>query len=184
MACSSTCTWAMPASGTGPAASVSRRSIYSATPRGPALRELILTCQAHAMSPPPHGIFAIARADARARACEAGAERMEGVWVLAGIGLLALLAGILYGAQPWWYRRRLRLSPLTGADAAALVGRLENLRSRAGTGPVTWLQQPWNLHLSAFAFGVFRRRFVAISGGAVVAAVRQPAAFDAVVLHE
>jgi len=155
--------------------------IYSATPRGPALQELILTCHAHAMSPAPHGIFAIARADARARACEAGAERVEGVWVLAGIGVLALLAGVLYGAQPWWYRRRLRLSPLTGA---ALAGRLEDLRSRAGTGPVTWLQQPWNLHLSAFAFGRFRRRYVAISGGAVVAAVRQPAAFDAVVLHE
>ena len=160
------------------------QGIYAATPRGPALQHLILTCRAHAMSPPPHGILAIARADARARACRAGAERVEGVWVLAGIGVLALLAGILYGAQPWWYRQRLRLSPLTGADTAALAGRLEMLRARAGTGPVTWLQQPWNLRLSAFAFGRFRRRYVAISGGAVVAAVRQPAAFDAVVLHE
>src|SRR5947208_4749169 len=58
------------------------------------------------------------------------------------------------------------------------------MRQRAGTGPVVWLLQPLDARLSAFAFGWPRRRFVAVSGGAAVAAVRNPAAFDAVILHE
>ena len=49
---------------------------------------------------------------------------------------------------------------------------------------MVWLLQPLNARLSAFAFGHPRRRFVAVSGGAAVAAVRKPAAFDAVILHE
>ena len=64
------------------------------------------------------------------------------------------------------------------------MSRLEGVRQRAGTGPVVWLLQPLDARLSAFAFGWPRRRFVAISGGAAVAAVRKPAAFDAVILHE
>ena len=64
------------------------------------------------------------------------------------------------------------------------MSRLEEVRQRAGTGSVVWLLQPLNVRLSAFAFGRPGRRFVAISGGAAVAAARKPAAFDAVILHE
>ena len=49
---------------------------------------------------------------------------------------------------------------------------------------MVWLLQPLDARLSAFAFGRPRRRFVAISGGAAIAATRKPAAFDAVILHE
>ena len=49
---------------------------------------------------------------------------------------------------------------------------------------MVWLLQPLNVRLSAFAFGRPGRRFVAVSGGAAVAAVRKPAAFDSVILHE
>ena len=87
-------------------------------------------------------------------------------------------------AQPWWSRRRKHLTELTGADDADLVRRLEGVRQRAGTGPVVWLLQPLNARLSAFAFGRPGHRFVAVSGGAAVAAVREPAAFEAVILHE
>ena len=157
-------------------------AIYAATPRGAALVTLVRTCQARALAPHPHGLSAYATALGRSRACRAGAERAEGLWVLLGILVLGVLAGVLYWVQPWWYR--MHLAPLTGDESSALADRLEQLRERAGTGPVTWLLQPLNFQLSAFAFGRFRRRFVAVSGGAVVAQSRQPAAFDAVVLHE
>jgi len=159
-------------------------AIYGATPRGAALAALIRVCQARALAPHPNGLSAVARALGQARGCRAGAERVDGLWVLLGIGVLGVLSGAIYWVQPWWYRRRMHLTPLTGDESPALADRLEQLRERAGTGPVTWLLQPLNFQLSAFAFGRFRRRFVAVSGGAVVAQSRQPAAFDAVVLHE
>jgi Zn-dependent protease with chaperone function len=159
-------------------------AIYLATPRGPALAVLIHACAARALASHPHGLITYAGALGQARACRAGAERVVGLWVLLGIGVLAVLAGAVYWIQPWWYRRRMHLGPLTSQDAPAVVERLEQLRQLAGTGPVVWLLQPFDLRLSAFAFGHFRRRFVAVSGGAVVTQARQPADFDAVVLHE
>lgn len=159
-------------------------AIYLATPRGPALATLIHECLARALASNPRGLIAQASALGRARACRAGAERVVGLWVLLGIGMLVVLAGALYWIQPWWYRRRMHLAPLTSQEAPAVVKRLEQLRQRAGTDPVIWLLQPLNFQPSAFAFGRFGRRCVAVSGGAVVAQGRQPAAFDAVVLHE
>lgn len=159
-------------------------AIYTATPRGTALVALIRTCQARALASHPSGWSSYAAALGQAKACRAGAERMEGLWALLGIGVLCVLAAAIYWIQPWWYQRRMRLTPLTSEEAPALVERLEQLRERAGIGPVTWLAQPFKFQLSAFAFGRFRRRFVAISGGAVVMWNRQPPVFDAVVLHE
>jgi Zn-dependent protease with chaperone function len=172
------------------------QTIYLATPRGGAWQVLARRCMAAAMAHRPVGWIAYAAALTRAAQCRSGAEHVEALWTLLGVALLTVLAGVIYAAQPWWYRRRMGLRPLAdqgpaaavrapGAQAtAALLSRLEVLRQRAGTGPVTWLLQPLNVRLSAFAFGGFRRRFVAISGGAAVAVSRQPAAFDAVVLHE
>lgn len=158
-------------------------SIYTAGSRGSALLTVIRVCQARALSPHPYGLSAYAAALGQSRACRAGAERVVGLWVLLGIGLLVVLAVAIYSAQPWWYRRQMRLIPLA-SEAAPLLDRLEKLRERAGAGPVVWLLQPFNVQLSAFAFGRVRRRCVAVSAGAAVAAVRQPDAFDAVVLHE
>ena len=158
--------------------------IYMATPRGAAWLSLARTCLSKALPGRPSGWSGYARGLEKAAACRSGAEHAQALWVLLGIGVLVVLAGAIYWAQPWWYRRRMHLDPLTGQDAPALMSRLEELRRRAGTGPVIWLLQPFNLHLSAFAFGNFRRRFIAVSGGAAVASVRQPAAFEAVILHE
>jgi Zn-dependent protease with chaperone function len=152
--------------------------------RAAALVTLFRACQARALASHPQGLAALASALGQAGACRAGAERVVGLWALLGIGVLGVLAGALYWVQPWWYRRRMHLTPLTSQEAPAVWERLEQLRQRAGAGPVAWLVQPHNFQLSAFAFGRFRRRFVAVSGGAVVAQCRQPAAFDAVVLHE
>jgi Zn-dependent protease with chaperone function len=161
--------------------------IYLATPRGPALMTLMLRCRAQALAHRPSGmpaIASIASALHQANVCYSGAARTEAWWGLLGVGVLIVVAGAIFSAQPWWYRRRRRLSELTGDGAAELVSRLEGVRQRAGTGPVVWLLQPLNARLSAFAFGRPGHRFVAVSGGAAVAAVRKPAAFDAVILHE
>lgn len=161
--------------------------IYLATPRGPALISLMLRCRSQALAHRPGGMPAaasLASALHQASVCYSGAERTEAWWGLLGVGVLVAVAGAIFLAQPWWYRRRRQLSELTGDGAAELVSRLEGVRQRAGTGPVVWLLQPLNARLSAFAFGRPGRRFVAVSGGAAVAAVRNPAAFDAVILHE
>jgi Zn-dependent protease with chaperone function len=161
--------------------------IYQSTPRGPALVSRMLSCRAQALAHRPGGMPAsasLASALHQANVCYSGAERTEAWWGLLGIGVLIAAAGAIFLAQPWWYRRRRQLSELTGGGAAELVSRLEGVRQRAGTGPVVWLLQPLNTRLSAFAFGRPGRRFVAVSGGAAVAAVKKPAAFDAVILHE
>ncbi|MBV9855637.1 MAG: M48 family metalloprotease [Streptosporangiaceae bacterium] len=160
------------------------QGIYLATPRGPALISLMLRCRSQALARRPSGVIAYANALHQASVCYSGGERAEAWWGLLGVGLLIVVAGVIFLAQPWWYRRRKHLTELAGADAADLVSRLEGVRQRAGTGPVVWLLQPLNFCPSAFAFGRPRRRFVAISGGAAKAAVREPAAFDAVILHE
>lgn len=161
--------------------------LYFATPRGPALVSRMLRCRSQALAHRPGGmpaIVSLASALHQANVCYSGAERTEAWWGLLGVGVLAAVAGAIFLAQPWWYRRRRHLSELTGDGAAELVRRLEGVRQRAGAGPVVWLLQPLNARLSAFAFGRPGRRFVAVSGGAAVAAVRKPAAFDAVILHE
>ena len=158
--------------------------IYMSTPRGPASVSLMRACRARALAHRPGSIFAYASALHQANVCYSGAERTEAWWGLLGIGVLVAAAGAIILAQPGWYRRRRRLSELAGDGAAELVSRLEGVRQRAGTEPVVWLLQPLNARLSAFAFGRPGRRFVAVSGGAAVAAVRNPAAFDAVILHE
>jgi len=160
------------------------QGIYLATPRGPALISLMLRCRNQALAPHLSGVIATNNALQQAAVCYSGGERAEGLWSLLGVGVLLVVTGAIFLTQPWWYRRRRHLTELTGADAADLVSRLEGVRQRARTGPVVWLLQPFDARLSAFAFGWPRRRFVAISGGAAVAAVRKPAAFDAVIMHE
>ena len=158
--------------------------IYMATPRGPALVSLIRACEARALARRPSGIFAYAGTLGQASACYSGSGRAEAWWGLLGVGVLIAAAGAIFAAQPWWYRRRMHLTELTGVGAGDLVSRLEGLRQRARAGPVVWLLQPLNARLSVFAFGRPRHHFLAVSGGAALAAVREPAAFDAVILHE
>ena len=158
--------------------------IYAATPSGTALLALDRACHVQALAREPSTIDGVTNALQQAYTCRSGAERIAGLWILAGIGMLTLLAGGIYCAQPWWYRRRMQLVNLTGEGTLPVMSRLEQLRHQAGTGPVNWLLQPSNRRMSAFAFGRFGRRYIAVSGGTAVTAIRQPAAFDAVILHE
>ncbi len=159
-------------------------SVYLATPRGPALISSIDRCKSQALAHQPNGAIAYYSALQRAAVCYSAGYRAQAWWGLLGVGVLIVAAGAIFLAQPWWYRRRKHVTEVTAAGAGDLVNRLEQVRQRAGTGPVVWMLQPLDARLSAFAFGRPRRRFVVISGGTAVAAVRKPAAFDAVVLHE
>ena len=158
--------------------------VYLATPRGAALISLVHRCTSQALASHPSGAIALANAYGQAAVCYSGGQRAEAGWALLGVCVLIVVAGVIFLAQPRWYRWRKDLTELTGPDTADLVARLEGLRQRAGTGPVVWLLQPLNDRLSAFAFGLPGRRRVAITGGAAIAAVKKPAEFDAVVLHE
>jgi Zn-dependent protease with chaperone function len=158
--------------------------IYLATSRGSSLASLIHRCLMPARAYQATGVIGYAAALHQASVCYSGGERAEAWWGLTGVGVLVVVSGAIFLAQPWWYRWRRHLTELTGDSTAGLVSRLEGLRRRAGTGPVVWLLQPLDARLTAFAFGRPRRRVVAISGGAAIAAVRKPADFDAVVLHE
>ena len=158
--------------------------IYLAAPSGAGLISLLGRCRAQELAQHPSGVAAVASAAHQTALCYSGGERAEAWWGLLGIGVLLVLAGAIFLAQPWWIRRRKQLTELTGADTADLARRLDEVRQRAELGPVVWLLQPLNARLSAFAFGRPGRRFVAVSGGAAVAAIRAPAAFEAVILHE
>jgi Zn-dependent protease with chaperone function len=158
--------------------------IYLASPSGAGFLSLFDHCRAQELAKHPSGLAAVVSATHQASVCYSGGERTEAWWGLLGIGVLLVLAGAIFLAQPWWIRRRKQLTELTGADTADLARRLDEVRQRAGLGPVVWLLQPLNARLSAFAFGRPGRRFVAVSGGAAVAAIRAPAAFEAVILHE
>jgi Zn-dependent protease with chaperone function len=158
--------------------------IYLTTPRAAALLSLVDRCRSQALAHHPIGVVAYASALHQVAVCYTVGRRSEAWWGLLGVSVLIIAAGAIFLAQPWWYRWRKHLTELTGADDADLVSRLEGIRQWAGTGPVVWLLQPLDARLSAFAFGRPGRRYIAISGGAAVAAVRQPAAFDAVILHE
>jgi Zn-dependent protease with chaperone function len=160
------------------------QGIYLATPRGSALISLMERCRSQALASHPSGPIALANALGQAAVCYSGGQRAEAGWALLGVCALVVVAGVIFLAQPRWYQWRKELTELTGPDTATLVARLEGLRERAGTGPVVWLLQPLNDRLSAFAFGLPGRRCVAVTGGAAIAAVKKPAEFDAVVLHE
>ena len=157
--------------------------IYLATPRGPALISLLGKCRSQALAQHPRAAFALPTRCTRPRcvtregnvprrggACSASACSSSWPRHLPGSALVVPAA-----EAPDRTDRGRRCRP---------GRRLEGVRQRAGTGPLVWLLQPLNARLSAFAFGRPGRRFVAVSGGAAVAAVRKPAAFDAVILHE
>ena len=90
------------------------QGIYLATPRGSALISLMLRCRNQALAQHPSGVIATNNALQRAAVCYSGGERAEGLWGLLGVGVLLVVAGVIFLAQPWWYRRRRRLTELTG----------------------------------------------------------------------
>ena len=101
----------------------------------------------------------------------------------AGHRRACVVAAPIYWAQPWWYRRRMHLTPLT-SEAAPLLDRLEQLRARPGP-------DLWSGSCSRSTSGGRHSRSavsgVTLSPSAAERWLRRsgsPKAFDAVVLHE
>src|SRR5215469_3720692 len=112
------------------------QAIYLSTSRGSALISLIHRCLLPTQAYQAGGMTGYANALHKASVCYSGGERAEAWWGLVGVGVLIIVAGAVFLAQPWWYRRRRHLTELTESDAADLLSRLEGVRQRAGTGPV------------------------------------------------
>ena len=117
--------------------------------------------------------------------CTQEASRPTVSWMLGGAALVLVLAVVLTLLQPWWMRRRMRLRPLTKADAPAVVATVRQLAAEAGLREApTLVWDPLDAAPTGLAFGHAGRYTVALTGGLVVRATTDPAAFRAVVLHE
>jgi Zn-dependent protease with chaperone function len=118
-------------------------------------------------------------------ACVQDLTRPTAWWMLGGAALVLGLALALTLAQPWWRRRRLRLRPLTAADAPGVVAAVTELAAEAGlrqTPTLVW--DPLDPAPSGLAFGYAGNYTVALTGGLVVRQATDPDAFRAVVRHE
>jgi Zn-dependent protease with chaperone function len=105
--------------------------------------------------------------------------------IAGGLGLLLVLAVLIYAASPRWVLWRRRLRPLTTEDVPEVAAYLEDLCRECGLS-----RRPtfvWNALSSAqtgLAFGRLGRYYVALSGGLVTQFYVDRALFRAVLLHE
>ena len=76
------------------------QGIYLATPRGPALISLMLRCRDQALAPHLSGLIATNNALQQAAVCYSGGQRAEGLWSLLGVGMLLVVTGAIFLAQP------------------------------------------------------------------------------------
>lgn len=112
-------------------------------------------------------------------------EQTQAIWVLAGVTVVLIAAGVIYWTAPMRRIRRERLVPLSDEDAPEVVVHLTSLCDRAGfTRPPTFMWDPLDPSGRALAFGRVGIHRVALGGGLVAKFYKDPPAFDAVVLHE
>ncbi len=128
---------------------------------------------------------ALASAQQVFEACRSPVERRKAAWMVGGVGLIFVLAIVLYIAAPEVKRRRQRLVPLTSDDIPDVVSVLDELQQRAGLRlKPQFLWNPMNGSAVGIAFGRRGRYFVALTGGLVTRFYSDRAAFESVVLHE
>src|SRR6266700_6717346 len=118
------------------------------------------------------------------QACE-NVRRPPLGWVAAGMAVLWAGAAAIYLLTPAWKIRRGNLVPLTADEAPEIAEELRTICRTAGVAqPPTFVWNPLNTACGGVAFGLPRRRFVALSGGLSTKLWTDPDAFRAVVLHE
>ncbi|WP_328534763.1 M48 family metalloprotease [Micromonospora zamorensis] len=104
-----------------------------------------------------------------------------------GVGLAGQigLAGLLYALHPWWLTRRRRLVPLPADRNADVLADLAMLARQAGLPhQPTWLLAPYAATHGGQAFGLPRRRRVALDVGLLVRFDTDRPGFRAVIRHE
>nr|WP_240942506.1 M48 family metalloprotease [Planosporangium thailandense] len=107
------------------------------------------------------------------------------MWALAGLGVLLVVAAVLYLLAPWWTRRRGRLIPVTREDFPDLYAELTALVATAGLRrtPIFVIDAAAGTP-GGLAFGRLGRYTVRLNAGLVPVLSTEPATFRAVVLHE
>ncbi|MFR0357586.1 M48 family metalloprotease [Streptomyces sediminimaris] len=119
-------------------------------------------------------------------ACRTDFESAVADTTIRTVWLVGALALAVYAVSAWWRNRRGRLVPLPHRDGH-LARRLAQLTAQAGLGFATaprFAIDPRALTAGALVFGRRHRRTVVLHAGLVARLTADPAAFDAVVLHE
>lgn len=109
----------------------------------------------------------------------------EATWMLAGVGLIFVVAFALFIVAPEVKLRRQRLVPLMATDAPGVTSALNDLlRTAAVRSSPEFVWDPLNGSAVGLAFGRKGRYFVALTGGLVTRFYADRPAFESVVLHE
>lgn len=117
--------------------------------------------------------------------CTTPLKHTQAAWVISGVVLLLVVAGIIYWIFPKWKIWRDKLEPLNAQDAPEMVPYLAELCREAGlTSPPVFLLNPLNRASSGLAFGRLGRYYIVLNGGLVTRFYTDRPAFRAVVLHE
>jgi Zn-dependent protease with chaperone function len=116
--------------------------------------------------------------------CVAPFERGKGLWILAGLVLLLMVAAATYWWLPSWRIRREHLAALTVADSPQIIAELTQLVQLAGLrrGPTFVVRM--SSGSSGLAFGRCGRRYVRLDAGLIARYGIDRAGFCAIVLHE
>jgi TPR repeat protein/Zn-dependent protease with chaperone function len=103
---------------------------------------------------------------------------------IAAVGLVLLVAVVLYYLHPRWILRRGRFEPLAPSGPSQVIAELESLAQLVGlSGKVTFVWNPLAAGLP-IAFGHRGAYRVALSGAFVTRCFKDPRTFRAIVQHE
>ncbi|GHJ43191.1 hypothetical protein Cs7R123_05330 [Catellatospora sp. TT07R-123] len=109
----------------------------------------------------------------------------QAAWIGVGVGLVFMLAALLYLLHPWWIRRSRGLLPLAGPDSAELIADLDRLPAQVGLArSPRWLLDPRAATAGGQAFGLPWRPVVVLDAGLIMRYGTDPDAVRAVVRHE
>ncbi|MDI1461230.1 M48 family metalloprotease [Catellatospora sp. KI3] len=109
----------------------------------------------------------------------------QAAWIAVGVGVVFLLATLLYLLHPWWITRSRGLLPLAGPDSADLVADLDRLPAQVGlVRAPRWLLDPRAATAGGQAFGLPWRPAVVLDAGLIMRYGTDPDAVRAVVRHE
>lgn len=117
--------------------------------------------------------------------CQQSFNLRLSAWIAGGVGLMLVVAVILYWIAPAWNIWRDKLIPLSAEDAPEVVAYLEELCHEVGLhAPPTFMWNPLSPAKSGLAFGRIGHYYVALPGGLVTLYYADRPTFRAVILHE